>query len=205
MKKITIEDKIEQEIKELMANKVFVAEVEDIRQRSIKAHLEFGDACQEEHNEIDRPFSDEAEKLAEKYGISLLGYLHFQHFVFTGKFNKEFGAEALRFYLNPNMRFVEHSVDGQYVSIQIHRLTTLEDIKDAWPRIQACLKKKNLKKRFKIKKNLDRDLEIQRLKNESKKTKDIVVEINNKYGCDISYQHVSRLLKRLKNKTHKNP
>ena len=201
MKKITIDDKIKQEIKELVANNEFVAEVEDIRKRVKKFNHELGDISQEEFEHMDWPFSAEAEKLAEKYGLSPLGFLHFQSFVFTGKFNEEIDSEAARFYLNPYAYFSEPSVKNQYLSIQIHRLTTLEDIRAAWPRIQSYFKKGvTIKKRIKIKKNLDRNLEIQRLKNEGKKTKDIVKIINDKYGCDISYQYISRLLARLKTK-----
>lgn len=203
MGKISIEDKIEQEIKELFTNKDFVSDIEDFRKRISNAHLKIGEACEEEHFKIDESFSDETEVLRKKYNISSLGQVYFQIFLFTGKFDTEDKYNLIsQFHLNPGLYLGGPSVENDYLSIQIHRYTTIDDIKKAWPRIQTHFKNTPAKKiRFKIKKNIDRDLEIVKLKQEGKTSKEITRIINDKYpNAVITYDYVSKIIKRAKNK-----
>jgi len=92
-----------------------------------------------------------------------------------------------------------------YFSLNIYSDTTIKDIQKQWPMIKSMLGKK--KRRSKQSKNLKRDLEILRLKNAGKKANEISKIINNDFRFSkqkITYQEVSRIIKRLKEKARKN-
>ena len=87
--------------------------------------------------------------------------------------------------------------------------TTLKDIQDNWPNIKYHRDKilgRKLERKARIK-NLERDLEILRLKREGNKASDITKIINNDERFKkqkISYQDVPKLIKRLKEEARKN-
>jgi hypothetical protein len=93
----------------------------------------------------------------------------------------------------------------KYLTLNVYADTTIKDIQKNWTEIKKVFKKENSRK--KVSDNLKRDLRVLSLKNKGLKAKEITLKINTdpKFkNKKITYQEVSRIIKRLKEKAQKN-
>ena len=90
----------------------------------------------------------------------------------------------------------------EIMAIPVYPETSIEDIKKFWSLIIKARRKfyNHHNKRVIPRKNLERDIEIFKLKQKGLKSKDISVEIKKLYpGAKVYYHDISRIIKRLKN------
>ena len=84
--------------------------------------------------------------------------------------------------------------------IDLYPEITLKDIQQVWPTIELLLnrdKKRNVKQRKKERINIDRDIEIYKLKKAKETNKNIMKEINIKYPKIIGYEDIPKIVKRI--------
>jgi hypothetical protein len=199
-KYFTFAEKLLQDINLLRIDDDFLADVEKLRD---KYKLPVPD---EEKIDMQPPeiylnslvFHEDIEELIIKYKLSAMHFPLLSIFVQEGHFNFDLD-EALHFiYLNP---FIEIKDEiGGYVDLKIYPGTTLKDIRKNWWRIRnklEVIKKKSAERNIKSK-NIERDLHIYELKKQGK----TCTEISKIIG--VSYQDVSKIIKRLKERAKRN-
>lgn len=159
-----------------------------------------------------REMTKEYLEMMDKYGMTELFDFLMQYIIekkhivdiMQGKNIELDPNDAVEYLLsNSGIKVVEKK--KEYLTLNIYSDTALKDIQQQWPEIKELLNKKAGRK--KESKNLKRDLKILSLKNEGLRA----MEIKNKINSDpdfgdqkITYQEVSRIIKRLKVKAQKN-
>ena len=203
MARISFEDKIIQEIKQLLANKEFIDDVETIQNKHgfpIKPYDmdNFDDIDKMLAHAENKDFFIAIDELVNKYKLPELADTYLIEYVRHNTFSK--CPEYFNLvYLNPDIRHYSKRDDKRFTSIDIYPNTTINDIKRAWPMIQKKLKIINPQKRVRLRKNIDRDIEIHELIKEGKRSKEICRIINERYPLSpISYDYVSKINGRLK-------
>lgn len=199
-KYFTFAEKLLQDINLLRINDDFLTDVEKLREK-YKLPVPDDEKIDMQPPEIFRnslAFHEDIEELIIKHKLSVMHFPLLSIFVQEGHFNFDVD-EALRFtYLNP---FIKINDDiGGYVDLKIYPGTTLKDIRKNWWRIKnklEVIKKKSVERESKSK-NIERDLLIYELKKQGK----TCTEISKLTG--VSYQEVSRIIKRLEEKAKKN-
>ena len=157
--------------------------------------------------EMTREYSE----VMNKYNPELFDYL-IKYLFEKGYMAKIFQGEKIK--INPD-ELTDHlsSESGiklidkkrKYLTLNVYADTTIKDIQKNWPEIKKVFKKENSRK--KVSDNLKRDLRVLSLKNKGLKAKEITLKINTdpKFkNKKITYQEVSRIVKRLKEKAQKN-
>lgn len=116
--------------------------------------------------------------------------------------NIKFDAKKMTRHLLSSSGIKMIDKDKEYVTLTIHKDTSIKDIQKFWPEIKKISTSRK-KKGY----NLIRDLEIYRLKNNGLKAKEITNKINSNPRFKeqkIQYQEVSKIIKRLKTRAQKN-
>lgn len=229
-KNLSIEEKVYQKILSLQANDQFMAEVlilrekanqwEEFEENSESFQIFYGDG---------REFDNDIKTLREKYNLSSIYHLSLKLFVFHDRliwFHKFTNGSHVEARLIPeiegwpttiseydeesgHVEEVTHFPDNwdaeQFVAIEIFPETTIKDISDNWAKISKERDrlygiKKNREERVIRCINLERDLEIRKLKKEGKTYEQIAKIINQKRkkGAKlIGYEDIPKIIERL--------
>lgn len=206
-KNFTFGDKLIQDISLLRANEEFLADIERIQNKydlPIPPGEDFRDSDTLLDVEKSSEYSKDIDELREKYNLFPIHDIFLQIFIQNGKIDSDPEEIVERVYLNPYFQIIDDN--KKCVNLKIYPGTTIKDIQKNWPRIKYALDEilKSDKRRNKSK-NIERDFEILRLKKSGKKYSEIASEINKKFkDQQINYWDVSKIIKRLKDKTPKN-
>jgi hypothetical protein len=159
-----------------------------------------------------REITKEYLELMEKYDLTglvdfMMIYLvesgHLAKIIQGEKIEVDSGEITNHLLLSSGIKIVDRKKD--YATINIYPETTIKDIEKCLPEIKKSLNKKTGRKIESP--NLERDLKILSLKNQGLKAGEIAKRINaNSDFKDqkITYQDVSRIVKRLKTKARNN-
>ena len=203
----TIEKRIRQDIELLLGvDEEFIEDVKTIR-RKHKIPLEGTDYEFPAVDMTDETFVADVQMIRGKYNLSE-AYADLLHmFIKSENIGNTYNANSL-WHLRPFQLYDEEAKqDEKIVAIKLYPETTLKDIIDYWEDIEQHrnmlleLKSGYENKRQTQRKNLKRDLYIFKLKKEGKKAIDITEIINKDerfMNQKISYQDVSKIVKRLK-------
>ncbi|MDX9913887.1 MAG: hypothetical protein RBS77_04875 [Candidatus Moranbacteria bacterium] len=159
-----------------------------------------------------REMTKEYLKIMDKYGLAalfdfLINYLFEKGHLAKAIQGKNIKVDARELVsdllLSSGIKVVDKK--KEYVTLNIYADTTIKDIQKNWPEIKKALNKGNDRKKGSTK--LERNLKVLSLKNKGLKAKKIADEINSDpefSNQKITYQEVSRIVKRLKTKAQKN-
>jgi hypothetical protein len=228
-KRLTISEKIYENFCLLTANDDFMREALEIRK---KCETIFdtdgvdgdGEAIVVFYDQTPK-FEVDRERIKKKFNLSDLYNIHLNFFLAHGIFvSKPLGSyrepKAQDFYTIENYEFLEdegllHDMKSVYelpikkrIVIEIFPETTIKDIQNNWPKISEQKNKLygTENKKFNQRKCLDRDLQINELKKQGKTGKEItkIINADERFKNEkISYQDVSKIIKRLKEKSKK--
>ena len=177
-------------------------------------------------------YENDVRKLMSKYGLSNLFYKHLGYYIANDEIIASHESHDFPFTGYPIPRMMEDVKPiiytdengyediffpdkfenaNQKVAIEIFPETTLNDFIDNWERIAKQRDElygiKNKKdERFMKSKNIVRDLEIYNLKKQGKTSNEItkIINADERFKNEkISYQDVSKIIKRLKEKSEK--
>lgn len=148
-------------------------------------------------------------ELMNKYDIGWLFYMLMPYVIQKGYFSILANGEKMKFDFDEATKHVLECSGFKVVEDEKECITLKLykgiKTKDAQKLLAGALKNLNKESVRKSANNQDRDIEIVKLKDKSKKTQDIVKIINEKYPKQqISYQDVSRLASRTKTRAKKN-
>jgi hypothetical protein len=208
----TFQDRIKQDLMLLTTNEDFLADVQELRNK-------YGHPMDFNHehewlvysvSEEFKNFNRDEDILGKKYFIPESHLYEFCRYVESGNFDTDISHFYRMTYLNPSCQIAsedDYSRDG--FNLRIYPDTTLEDIKNNWPLIRNARDKilgRQSKRKARIE-NLERDLEILRLKRGGKKAIEIRAIINKdeRFSTQkITYQDVPKLISRLLDMAKKN-
>lgn len=206
-KDFTFEERICQDVFLLLANDEFLADIEAIQKK-----YDFPTANDnKDWDEIpfvlsDENFKKDSEALRKKYNLPL-SHEFALNTVIQGYELADCNFDYNFWHLNPNIKVATEN-KKDCITLDIYPDTTLKDIQRNWPRIKIArdhLLKRPIKRKNKSE-NLQRDMEILRLKKERKTIKEITTAINNdkRFSKEIvAYEEIPKIIKRLKDKVKK--
>jgi hypothetical protein len=231
--KFTLKDKVYQELLLLTANDKFIEDVEKIRKKCKEKSEEILDEEKKlffaDYSQTD-DYQKDIEKLRRKYKLSNLYQFPLYLFCKSKKDMPDLRSleelwetdkpESVLILRNPNILNIWAEINQplsldeilteleNHIVLKLYPETTKKDIIESWSKIS---KEKN--RLFKIKSsrnskrnNIIRDLKIYKLKKQGKTCMEITRIINKdgKYKKQkISYEEVSKIIKRLKNRAKK--
>jgi len=225
-KRITISDKIYENLCLLTANDDFLREALEIRKKCETIYEsgvddESGEEVFIRYDEMPE-FETDLERIKKRFNLSDLYNLNLRLFLSSGNFASKLGnsyrePNAQDFYVIDDYEFLEsenllHDIKSVYelpikkrIAIEIFPETTIKDIQEAWSKISEQRNKLygTENKKFNQRKCLDRDLQINGLKKQGKTCTEItkIINTDERFKNEpISYQDVSKILKRLKEK-----
>lgn len=206
-KEFTFEERIRQHLLLLSANDGFLADIKNIQKKyNLPAPEE---KCDWEGLPLvldDKNFINDSEVLRKKYNLPISHELALSVIIQGGELtSSNFGASL--WHLNPNCNLVRKN-KSDCIILEIYPDTTLKDIQENWPRIKRA-KDRLLKlpiERKNRSENLERDIEILKLKRNGKTIKEIAAAINadERFNKEIvAYEEIPKIIKRLKDKASK--
>lgn len=233
--RLSIEEKVYQKILSLQANDQFMADVLVLREKANQFEVfeEDGESFQVFYG--DGPeFNNDIKTLRKKYSLSNIYHLSLKLFVFHDRligFHKFTNGSHIEARLIPeiegwptttseyheesgHIEEVVHLPDNwdveQFVAIEIFPETTIKDITDNWTKISKERDrlygiKKNREERIIRCSNLERDLEIRKLRKEGKTYEQIAKIINKKRkkGANlIGYEAIPKIIERLEKRAN---
>ncbi len=148
-------------------------------------------------------YDKDREKLREKYNIPESHSLVLDSFIAYDKICDDMGSSL--WHLNPHTKTGD---DDNCIILKIYPDTTLEDIQDNWPRIKNARDKildLPVQKKNKFK-NLERDIEMLKLKKQGKTSKEIIqiIKGNKKYDTkNLFSPDVPKIIKRLEERSER--
>lgn len=200
--KFTFEQRIRQDILLLTVNEDFMLDVEVIKK---KYNLPLNTDDYDEYS--DGPeflksddYKNDFYNLRRKYIIPESHDLTLEFYLLHGHINFDNGIFDSLWHLNPGAKT---NNNDNCIILKIYPDTTLKDIQENWPRIKKYKDKilnREVEKKVKIK-NLDRDLEILKLKKEGKSSSEIISIINKDIRFNkviLGYEDISKIIERLK-------
>jgi hypothetical protein len=213
-KAFTFGEKLVQEISLLRAREDFMSDVKEIQYKygfpiAMKDRSEFESdvECDYWYEQIASiNCSKEVDKLIEKYNLMVVHDPFLNTFIKFGILESNPDKFVEKFYLNGWFKIVDD--EKNYINLQIYPGTTIKDIQKRWPDIKEALDRmRKTGSRKNRSKNIDRDLEIKKLRNEGKTCTKIakMINLDERFKDNkITYQEVSRIISRLKNKAKRN-
>jgi hypothetical protein len=207
-KRFTFQERIMQDIMLLTVDENFLIDIKNLRNKH-------GYPMNLEEHKIDdylespecANFSKDERLLVEKYFIPESHVFAFSNYVQSGNFDHGDPQLHKLLYLNPQCQITSEKEEDSLI-IKIYPDTTLDDIRDNWPRIKFCKDKilnRKLERKVRIE-NLERDLEILQLKRAGKigmEIRDIINKNDRFKGQEINYEEVPKLIARLKKMAEK--
>jgi hypothetical protein len=203
-KKFTFAERIRQDLLLLTINENFLTDVQTLRNKhgypkDFKSEDEWYEYSESpEYENLNR----DEDELAKKYFIPESHLFEFERFVRNGNFSSEY-SEMYRFmHLNPGC-VVDSGRDEDGIFLKIYPDTTLDDIREKWPTIKYHRDKilnRKIERKVRIE-NLERDLEILRLKRAGKtgmEIRDMIKQDERFKDQGIEYEEVPKLITRLK-------
>ena len=203
--KFTLEEKIKQRILRMMTKDDFAKDIDYLRM-GWNLPIEVYDDYNKSHYENSVPkkisefLHEDIKELRKKYNLPESYHYPLCLFVVYNDTNQE---EKNKFYYSfPSLLFTtKNNIDDQIIGLRIYSETTISEIQDQWQKIKQERKKLlgyNPEKQTR-RKNLKRDYRIYQLKKRGLKNKEIVKKINQRFPSQpISYQDISKIIKRLK-------
>ncbi len=233
--RLSIEEKVYQKILSLQANDQFMADVLILREKANQSeifeedgesyHVFYGDGHE---------FDNDITTLRKKYNLPSIYHISLRPFVFHDiliGFHKITKGSHIQARLIPeiegwpttiseydeksgHVEEVTHFPDNwdaeQFVAIEIFPETTIKDIADNWAKISKERDrlygiKKNQEERIIRCNNLERDLEIRKLRKEGKTYEQIAKVINQKRkkGANlIGYEAIPKIIERLEKRAN---
>lgn len=149
--------------------------------------------------------------LMDKYRMSYIFYYLMSFILDNGHLVKALQGEkvnidtkeiASQLLLSSGIQIIKNN---QGVTLNLLPGVTIKDVQKIWPEISSYLNKNTTRKKGSD--NLERDLEILKLKNKGLKAREITSKINSDprfKDKKISYQEIYRIIKKLKSKAKKN-
>ncbi len=204
-KEFTFEERIRQDLSLLTVNDEFFADFEAMSKKydlPVKEDEVDGDGRPWIMDNED--FHRDGDELIKKYNLPESHIFIFCSFLLNGHLN--FILDTELWHLNPGMISANRE---NCIMLKIYPETTLKDIQNNWARIKKSkdrILNKKINKVVRIK-NLERDLEILKLKRQYKKANEIARIINSdkRFSKElIGFADVSRIIKRLKELSEKN-
>lgn len=204
-KKFTFEERLRQDILLLTVDDEFFSAVQKMREK-YNLPVKEEDI---ENNGIpyvleDKDFLNDADELMKKYHLSESHAFVFSNFLLNG--NVDFTLSTNFWHLNPG--FVSADTET-CITLKIYPDTTLKDIQKNWSRIKIYrddLLNRGCEKKVRIE-NLNRDLEILRLKRLGKNSVEIAHSIRKDTRfkkVSLGYEDIPKIIRRLKYMAKKN-
>lgn len=202
-KYFSFQDRMKQDIKLLTTNEQFLADVQELRNnygypKNFKSNGEWDEYVES----LDyKNFEKDENILAKKYFIPESHLFEFCRYVESGNFDYDSSSWYMFLHLNPGY-IMDNARDEDGIFLKIYPDTSLDNIRESWPIIKLYRDKilnRNIERKVKIE-NLERDLEILRLKREGKKAieiRDIINQDDRYKNQKITYQEIPKLIKRL--------
>lgn len=206
--KFTFEQRIRQDILLMTVNDGFMTDVKILQD---KYDLPLNpDDCQEYSEEPEfynsKGYKKDIFNLQNKYIIPESHYPVLEYYVLHNNLNFKGSIFDNFWHLNPD---AQTAGTENCVILKIYPDTTLKDIQEKWPQIKLFKDKllnRQINKKVKIK-NLERDLEIFKLKEQGKSLLDISKFINNDTKFNkviLGYEDIPKIIERLKEMSKRN-
>lgn len=199
------EAKIKQNLKLLMLDDDFFSSFEKTQKfthklSSYSAKIKGNKDTLKIMGEYNNDLYEEIVKNFKKYKLSSIYYQAILLLL-----TEEEGLDDILFKKNSAVQFlleqghISKHKDNLY--LRLYPEITLKDIQDSWPIIEMILKHNKIRKvkeRKRKRINIERDIEIYKLKKLKKTNEQISKEINKKYSGVIGYEDVPKIIKRIK-------
>lgn len=203
-KEFTFAEKIRQDILLLTVSEEFLIDLEIINKKH-NLPVPENEVGEDGHPLImdNEYFHNDIQKLMKKYSLPESHEFTFGSFLMNGHLN--FNMSTDFWHLNP---YCVSQNTKDCITLKIYPETTLKDIQKNWPRIKYAKDKilnRGINKIVRIE-NLERDLEILKLKRTGKKSKEIADLINKDKRFKkviLGYEDIPKIIQRLKNMAKK--